>query len=111
MLLFSLHFSRCFDLQPGQIRFGSNFWDKHLYVPRQAAGYYGRKIKGKRGTTQGGTISGTLSNILIDAIIRHWYHLISLDEGTAVSQTGTKLKFYVNNGKLSGHCPHTEGFK
>jgi hypothetical protein len=49
-----------------------NFWAKHIYVPRQA-GYYGRKIKGEHGPTQGDTISGTLFNILIDAIIRHWY--------------------------------------
>jgi hypothetical protein len=90
-----------------------NFWAKHIYVPRQA-GYYGRKIKGERGTTQGDTISGTLFNILIDAIIRHWYHLISLEEGVAVSQTDTHRPNVLCRRQQVGWArpsPHTEGFR
>jgi hypothetical protein len=86
------------------IRLLRNFWSKHLYVPRQS-GYYGRHFKGERGTTQGDVISGTLFNILIDAITRHWYHEVSLIETVGIARTDTHLMWYVDDSKLSGHDP------
>jgi hypothetical protein len=59
-----------YGVDPTIIRLLRNFWRKHLCVPRQS-GYYGRHFKGEGGTTQSDVISGTLLNILIDAIIRY----------------------------------------
>jgi hypothetical protein len=93
-----------YGVGPNIIRLLRNFWRKHIYVPRQA-GYYGRYFKGERGTTQGDVISGTLFNILIDAITRHWYHEISLIESIGIGQTDTRLMWYVDDNKLHGHDP------
>jgi hypothetical protein len=85
-------------------QYGVGFWRKHLYVPRQS-GYYGQHFIGERGTTQGDIISGTLFNILIDAIIRHWYEEVSLIETVGIARPDTHLMWYVDDSKLSGHDP------
>jgi hypothetical protein len=93
-----------YGVGPRIIRLLRNFWGKHLYVPRQSK-YYGRHFKGEHGTTQGDVISGTLFNILIDAIIRHWYEEVSLIETVGIARTDTHLMWYVDDSKLSGHDP------
>ena len=45
-----------------------NFWDGgNLYC--RAARYYGRVFKAKRGVTQGGPLSPTIFNLMVDAVI------------------------------------------
>jgi hypothetical protein len=68
-------------------------------------GYYGRHFKGERGTTLGDVISSTLFNILLDAIIRHWYGEVSLVETVGIGRTATHLMWYVDDSKLSGYDP------
>jgi hypothetical protein len=51
----------------------TNFWSSLRVVARQQ-GYYGDPFKSKRGTTQGNIISPTIFNIIVDAIVRAWYH-------------------------------------
>jgi hypothetical protein len=51
----------------------TNFWSSLRVVARQQ-GYYGDPFKSKRGTTQGDIISPTIFNIIVDAIVRAWYH-------------------------------------
>ena len=34
--------------------------------------YYGKEFKGLRGVTQGGTLSPTIFNMVVDAVIWHW---------------------------------------
>jgi hypothetical protein len=46
-----------------------------------------------------------LFNILIDAIIRHWYEEVSLIETVGIARTDTHLMWYVDDSKLSGHDP------
>ena len=38
----------------------------------RAAGYYGRLFKARRGVTQGGPLSPTIFNLMVDAIVREW---------------------------------------
>jgi hypothetical protein len=55
------------------LRVLSNFWDSLTVIARQQ-GYYGNPFRSKRGTTQGDITSPTIFNILVDAVVREWYH-------------------------------------
>ena len=37
----------------------------------RAGGYYGTAFKGERGVTQGGPLSPTIFNVVVDAVVRH----------------------------------------
>ena len=56
---------------PKTIRILKTFWDKADLVC-QASGYYGRIFKAWRGATQGGPLSPTIFNLMVDAIEREW---------------------------------------
>ena len=47
------------------------YWDKMTMVVR-AGGYYKKGFKGGRGVTQGDPLSPTISNVVVDAVVRHW---------------------------------------
>ena len=36
-------------------------------------GYYGLEFKGNRGVTQGGPLSPTIFNVVVDVVVRHWF--------------------------------------
>ena len=71
--------------------------------------YYGTLLKGCLGFTQGGLLSPTIFNMVIDAMIWHWFALISGEEAgpegfrQAVQCLATFLYVYV--GILSSPCP------
>jgi hypothetical protein len=58
------------------------FWDNQLVVAKQG-GNFGVALPAMRGVAQGDTVSPTIFNIVVDAIIRHWLNLI-LDDGSEV---------------------------
>ena len=68
---------RCLDILrdagvgPKTIRILKAFWDKAELACR-ASGYYGRVFKAWRGATQGGPLSPTIFNLMVDAIVREW---------------------------------------
>merc|ERR1712086_1230862 len=56
---------------PNAVRLIVNFWDGgNLYY--RAARYYGRVFKAKRGVTQGGPLSPTIFNLMLDAVVKVW---------------------------------------
>jgi hypothetical protein len=57
----------------GTARLLTNFWNSQQVVARQQ-GYYGVPFHVERGTTQGDIISPTIFNIVVDAIVRTWFH-------------------------------------
>ena len=50
-------------------------------VPR-AGGYYGTGFKGGRGVTQGDPLSPTIFNVVVDAVVRHWFTLAATEAET-----------------------------
>ena len=48
-------------------------------VARQS-GYHGEPFKATRGVTQGDIVSPTLFNIIVDAVVRYWFHVLEMDE-------------------------------
>ena len=54
---------------PCALRLINSFWDNEVLVCR-AAGYYGRPFKSERGVAQGGPLSPTIFNLVMDAIVR-----------------------------------------
>ena len=43
----------------------------------QAGGYYGETFCGERGVTQGDPLLPTIFNVVVDAVVRHWYSLMA----------------------------------
>ena len=68
---------RCLDILreagvgPKTIRILKAFWDKAELACR-ASGYYGWIFKAWRGMIQGGPLSPTIFNLIVDAIVREW---------------------------------------
>jgi Reverse transcriptase (RNA-dependent DNA polymerase) len=66
-------------------------------VPQQQK-YYGQPFQAERGVRQGGKISPTIFNIVVDAVIREC-------EGQLPSQDHTILQFYADDGLIAAHDP------
>ena len=50
------------------------YWNKPTMVAR-AGGYYGPGFKGEWGVIQGGPLSPTIFNVVVDVVVRHWVTL------------------------------------
>jgi hypothetical protein len=77
------------------IRVLSNFWNSLTIVARQQ-GYYGKPFPSRRGTTQGDVISPTIFNIIIDAIVREWYHQLRSKQLEEI----VRAIFYADDGHI-----------
>ena len=38
----------------------------------RVGGYYGADFKGDKGVTQGNSLSPTIFNVVVNAVVRHW---------------------------------------
>ena len=47
----------------------------------RAGGYYGTTFNGEHGVTQGGPLSPTIFNVVVDALVRHWMTGVIADAG------------------------------
>ena len=65
----------------GLLRF---YWMNQQCVARQS-NYHGKAFRPTRGVTQGGVISPTLFNILVDAVVRKWLFDIMEDKDISIS--------------------------
>ena len=78
-------------------------------------GYHGPHLQVTRGTTQGGLISPTLFNLIVDNVVRNWLALAVEDE--LVTHKGLELEvvrclglFYANSGMVgSQYTEWTQG--
>jgi hypothetical protein len=62
---------------PWMIQLIRGFWHNATMVCR-AAGNNGTAFKAGRGVTQGGPLSAKLFNIMVDTIVREWFHQLWL---------------------------------
>ena len=52
------------------------YWGR-LQMVAQAGGDYGETFCGERGVTQGDPLLPTIFNVVVDAVVRHWYSLMA----------------------------------
>jgi len=72
-----------------------NFWSHPTIIPHQQ-GIFGQPFSAEWGITQGDIISPTIFNIVIDAILHHWYQFMH-----AKGYYSTTIKFYADDGLLA----------
>ena len=53
----------------------STYWGQ-LTIVACAGGYYGTVFKGDWGRTKGDLLSLTISNVVVDAVVRHWLSMV-----------------------------------
>ena len=75
----------------------------------RAGGYYGEAFKGARGFTQGDPLSPTFSNVVVDAVVRHWIDGL-VSETKEKGDTGREGRhksavFYANDGMVASSDP------
>ena len=77
------------------LRILSTVWESDTLAPRRA-GYFGKSFRPQRGVRAGDTVSPTIFNICVDAVVRHWrqhFQPTELEEFAL---------FYVDDGLLAG---------
>ena len=62
-------------------------WDCQQAIPRQN-GFHGPALLATRGTTQGGLVSPTLFNVVVDNVIRNWLAMTVEDQRVAHDRLG-----------------------
>lgn len=77
------------------LRLLTNFWDGLKVVARQQ-GYHGDPFRSERGTMQGDIISPKIFNIVVDAVVRAWYHKLEIH---GIADTVETI-FYADDGHL-----------
>ena len=83
--------SRCLEILegygvgPNDRRLLTNYWRRLTMVAR-AGGYYGTAFGGERGVTQGDSLSPTIFNVVLDAVVQHWVNGI-VEEAEARGET------------------------
>ena len=88
------------------LRLIQRFWDGSVLVCR-ASGCYGEPFKARRGVTQGGPVSPTIFNLMVDAVIREWERQLLL-EGLPLNQVRVLVAiFYADNGLIAARNPKT----
>ena len=106
--------SRCLEILegygvgPNARRLLTNFW-RHLTMVDRAGGYYRTAFGGERGVTQGDLLSPTISNVVVDAVVRNWVNRV-MEEAEARGETGQEGRhqadlFYVGDGMVVSSDP------
>ena len=85
---------------PKALRLIRAFWDKAILVCR-ASGYYGSPFSAERGVTQGGPLSPTIFNIMVDAIMREWVRLMEAAGINAADIRTIAAVFYADDGLVA----------
>jgi Reverse transcriptase (RNA-dependent DNA polymerase) len=79
-------------------------WQHQIMVTQQS-GFHGPTIQPQSGNTQGGLLSPQIFNIQIDAVVRHWFHLLTNNNGITQHRIGHHAAellplFYADDGHL-----------
>ena len=85
----------------------ARFWQQSVMVC-QAGGRYGRPFRARRGVTQGGPLSPTIFNLMVDAVVREWLkHALMLEDAQRAIQDVRKLlaAFYADDGLVASRDP------
>ena len=106
--------SRCLDILegygvgPSARRLLQTYW-RRLNMVARAGGYYRGGFKGARGVTQGDLLSPTISNVVVDAVVRHWIEGL-VTETAEKGETGREGRhqsavFYAKDGMVVSSDP------
>ena len=72
----------------------------------RASGYYGRRFRARRGVVQGGPLSPTIFNLIVDAIVREWARVLQADHGMGLEDVRRLLAcFYADDGLIVARYP------
>ena len=89
-----------YGVVPRTIRLIQTYWGRLTMVAR-ARRYFGRPFKGYHKVTQGNSLSPTIFNMVVDAIIRHWVAVVDPTkygtEGLGLPIQDLEAYFYANN--------------
>ena len=77
---FCLNTLGTYGVGPRAMRLLRKYWYQ-LSMLAWAGGYFGSHSKGKRGVTQGGPISTTIFNVVVDAVMNYWVSVVEETEG------------------------------
>ena len=66
---------------------------------------YGRLFKAERGVTQGGPVSPTIFNLMVDAIVRQWIHQMKAAGFDTAHIRVIAAVFYADDGLITAHNP------
>ena len=69
-----------YGVDPRDLHLLQSYWER-LKMMAQAGGYYGEPLCGEQGATQGYTLSPTIFNVVVDAVVCHWGSLVVEREG------------------------------
>ena len=85
---------------PRARRLIQRFWELREIACR-ASGYYGQVFKARRGVNQGGSLSPTVFNLMVDAIVREW--ITQLKERGVDTEDIRNLvaRFYADDGLVA----------
>ena len=89
---------------PKALRLIRTFWSKAILVCR-ASGYHGSPFSAERGVTQGGPLSPTIFNIMVDAIVREWVRQMELLGIDAADIRTIVAVFYADDGLVAAREP------
>jgi hypothetical protein len=88
---------------PKALRLIILFWERAQLICK-ADGYFGRVFKAKRGVTQGGPLSPTIFNVMVDAVVRAW--MIEIDGVMEIADMRRLLAcFYADDRLIVAHDP------
>jgi len=87
-----------YGMGPRIIQLLEHFWDCHVVIPCQHA-FFGAPFPARQGLTTGNIPVPIIFNIVVDAVLRHWYSTMTV-QGMAM-----KACFYANDGTLCDHDP------
>ena len=72
----------------------------------RASGYYGRRFRARRGVTQGGPLSPTIFNLMVDAVVQEWARILQADHGMGLEDVRRLLScFYADDGLIVARDP------
>ena len=87
------------------LRLIARFWRDAELVCR-ASGYYGRPFRARRGVTQGGPLSPTIFNLMVDAIVREWVRVLQEVHGMGLEDVRRLMAcFYADDGLIVARDP------
>ena len=82
------------------IRLISRFW-RDAEMACRAEGHYGRPFRARRGVTQGGPLSPTIFNLMVDAIVREWVRILREEHDLGFEDVRELLAvFYADDGLI-----------
>ena len=93
-------------MEPNARRLMKTFWDNGILVCK-AAGCFRLPFRAGRGVTQGGPVSPTIFNLMVDAIIREWEWLLIIRR-IPLGEIRTLISiFYADDGLIASRNPKT----